>query len=113
NSTSPNYYHILYSYFLNTMNYRQAAQAIYDYYRQLSQEYVGNETMLRLQSESLLMARNCLKCLDDSKYSWIVKKSIKKTDQNTKKNHLKRKHGYFANESDTSIQDYDKIPSSR
>ncbi|KAF7495733.1 Nuclear pore complex protein [Sarcoptes scabiei] len=108
NSTSPNYYHILYSYFLNTMNYRQAAQAIYDYYRQLSQEYVGNETMLRLQSESLLMARNCLKCLDDSKYSWIVKKSIKKTDQNTKKNHLKRKHGYFANESDTSIQDYDQ-----
>lgn len=90
-----NYYYILYSYFMNTFNYRQAAQAIYDYYRQLSQEFNANETMLKLQANALLIARNCLKCLEGTKYSWIVKNSIKKTDHNDK-NQLKRKRGYFS-----------------
>lgn len=100
-----NYYYILYSYFMNTFNYRQAAQAIYDYYRQLSQEFNSNVTMLKLQANALLIARNCLKCLEGAKYSWIVKNSIKKTDHNDK-HQLKRKRGYFSDDDNKNNNNY-------
>ncbi|XP_046908573.2 LOW QUALITY PROTEIN: nuclear pore complex protein Nup160 [Dermatophagoides farinae] len=100
-SISINYYHVLYSYFINTFNYRRAAQTMYDYYRQLSQEYSGgggDHQILKIQLDALLIAQNCLKCFDDTKYSWIVKNSLKKTDDT--KQQMKRKRGYFSDDND-------------
>ncbi|OTF76913.1 nuclear pore complex protein Nup160-like protein [Euroglyphus maynei] len=107
-SRSINYFHILYSYFINTYNYRRAAQTIYDYYRQLSQEYSGGgeHQILKIQADALLIARNCLKCLDDEKYSWIVKNSLKKTDDS--KQQMKRKHGYFSDDDKNCNYNQDK-----
>ncbi|XP_027200676.2 nuclear pore complex protein Nup160 [Dermatophagoides pteronyssinus] len=107
-SHSVNYFHILYSYFINTFNYRRAAQTIYDYYRQLNQEYSGGEhQILKIQANCLLIARNCLKCLDDSKYSWIVKNSLKKTTDDTKQQ-MKRKRGYFSSDDNDKNCNYNQ-----
>ncbi len=80
-----NYHHILYSYFIQVHQYRRAAQAMYDYYRQLRLEgangsgggggFGANTTgsttdqqleLLQKQAEALLIARNCLKLVEPS-----------------------------------------------
>ena len=79
-----NYHHILYSYFIQVHQYRRAAQAMYDYYRQLRLEGAANSSgsfganngtgsttdqqleLLQKQAEALLIARNCLKLVEPS-----------------------------------------------
>lgn len=101
-----NYYHILYTYFIKTNNYRRAAQSMYDYYRRLSHETsgCGNVELLQKQADSLLISRNCLK-LAHPKYSWIIKNTVKRTDKANEENvsqRLKRKHDYFNAEQEDS-----------
>lgn len=96
-SNENNYYHVLYSYYIEKKNYRKAASVMYEYGKRLSIEVPGIESISK-QVSCYMITLNCLKIVNPT-YSWIVKPSTKRlpsesvaiSDQltnNSKRNHL-------------------------
>lgn len=85
---SINYYHILYAYFIRINEYQRAAQAMYNYYRRLvpETEMSNAETMLELQAEALLMARNCLALVAEGA-THVVHRVVGNEESNKRKRH--------------------------